>query len=420
LEANYQTNKSQNKPTNSSISNNKTDTANTNANDSETITPQQASNESNSCPSILEKLILYPSESHQISNLDLYESNNCNNSSYAASNAIAHDDVQHQSDLKNNVKDNKNSRTIVTNELTKTIEVYFNNNVNPSNNTGENQNVDVSNFNPLSNSEEVSKEESTENPTKFQFNTEEDPLRSLDKKPMNYDENLMMIDDDCAILPDDFSNNNNNKKLPLNENAISSSSTQMQGTTKNNSKTSLSSSLKSCFKINVEQLKAGLTTNTSKITSNLSNKETKDLTLIQLYLALNKPNIIRLKYDWILTHSNPSTSFASKQVSSAPNLADEAGSQTSLLTLHSSQNQQQRFYIETLANVGASFLNELLAKNNSNSNTNSNANLFVIPTALPHNNGAANSNLPSNGISKAANASSVSFIHLKINFYSMF
>ena len=411
MEANYQTNKSQNKPTNSNSSNNtKTDTANTttNANDSETITPQQASNEPNSCPSILEKLILYPSESHQISNLDLYESNNC---SYAASNAIAHDDVQHQSDIvKNNAKDNKNSRTIVTNELTKTIEVYFNNNVNQSNNTGENQNVDVSNFNPLSNSEEVSKEESTENPTKFQFNTEEeeeDPLRSLDKKPMNYDENLMMIDDDCAILPDDFSNNNNNKKLPLTENAISSSSTQMQGTAKNNSKTSLSSSLKSCFKINVEQLKAGLTTNTSKITSNLSNKETKDLTLIQLYLALNKPNIIRLKYDWILTHSNPSTSFVSK-VPSAPNLADEAGSQTSLLTLHSSQNQQQRFYIETLANVGASFLNELLAKNNSNSNPNSNANLFVIPTALPHNNGVANANLPSNGISKAANASSVS------------
>jgi hypothetical protein len=393
LEANHQTARSQNKPTNN---NNKTDvnTISTN-NATESATSQQSSklNESNSAPSILEKLILYPSEFHQISNLDLYESN----SSHASSNTATHDDAQHHLDLKNNLKDSKNSRTIVTNDSTKTIEVYLNN----KNTNGEKQAISSSNF-PSVNSEEISAELS-ESPNKFSFSNEEYPTKLIEKKHMNYDENLMMIDDDCAILPDDFTSNN--KNLPTT--GMANSTIQSIGTSKNQPKTSLSSTLKSCFKINVEQLKAGLTTNTSKITSNLSNRETKDLTLIQLYLALNKPNVIRLKYDWILTHSNPSISVG--KVSSVTNLANDIESQTSVLTLHSSQNQQQRFYIETLANVGASFLNDLQAKNNS---FNSNNNVFLVPTVLPHSNGVSNTKVPSNGIPKAANASTVSFTQL--------
>lgn len=97
-----------------------------------------------------------------------------------------------------------------------------------------------------------------------------------------------------------------------------------------------------CYQLTAEQLRAGVTasscslTTTTTTSSQSNSKESKDLTFIQLYLALNKPKVISLKYDWL--SSVGANSFKS---------------------LASIQNQQQRFYIDTLASVASSYLNEL-------------------------------------------------------------
>jgi hypothetical protein len=318
--------------------------------------------------SILEKLILYPSESHQISNLDLYEEANNSTSLQKSSNNLIPEELQQQLDNSFTKEVNKNVES--SQEITSTPGLV------------------------------VTEEAMSSTPQSTY----------VDKSHLNY-ENLMTIDDknECyidenAILPDNVVNKS--KKKPSESASGSAPATVPLLTLSNNhqpskpqSSSSLSLSLRACFKLNVEQLKAGLTAKTSKITSNLesSQEETKDLTLIQLYLALNKPSVIRLKYDWILTHSTKNKPTDLDRAECATTIATSS----SLSTLASSQNQQQRFYIETLANVGASFLNDIQSKNNPNSN------IFVQPqaTSQPYNNNNINySNLPYNGISKATDS----------------
>ena len=305
----------------------------------------------------------------------------------------ASEDVLHQTDSKTAAKDTKKQPSITTNDLTKTVEVFLNKNgENQDENNQITQEVDL-HSDELAISSEVSN-------VGLPFPCDESSAKSREKSNLNYNENLMMIDDDCAILPDSITSTKiANKKSSTNDGSSALLILSKNQPKSNNSSAVLSASLKACFKINVEQLRAGLTTSTSKITSSLSNKETKDLSLIQLYLALNKPSVICLKYDWIITQSHSGCSNFAKPHPVA-NIADNAESNSSLFTLNSSQNQQQRFYIETLANVGASFLNDLHSKNSNAAS----ANVFVAPTALPCSNNVATSNLPLNGISKTAAA----------------
>lgn len=162
--------------------------------------------------------------------------------------------------------------------------------------------------------------------------------------------------DDCAVNPDNFN--------------IGSKQTKSQ----NHSKLSNESKLQ----LKVDQIKSGLTVNNSFL--NVTNKEKKEINFLQLYLALNKPSTLKLKYDWIIGFNNNSSDINAS--SSNSNLSNNAqlcsqsvsSSSTSAQTLASKQNQQQRFYIDTLASVAASFLNDMqkykqdIATNNNQSN----------------------------------------------------
>lgn len=103
---------------------------------------------------------------------------------------------------------------------------------------------------------------------------------------------------------------------------------------------------KSNFEINIDQIRSGLTSKNCFVDSN--EKDKKEITFSQLYLALNKPSFLKFKYDWILhkedsVQNNPSNSSSHEALPS---------------NLTNKQNTQQRFYIDTLASVAASFLKE--------------------------------------------------------------
>ena len=104
--------------------------------------------------------------------------------------------------------------------------------------------------------------------------------------------------------------------------------------------------------VSSEQLRAGLTTANAR-TLACSSKEAKDLTFVHFYSLLKKPVAIHLRYDWVAPPA--STSLV--------NNAGGTASMSPVSMLHTacsfSQNQRQRFYIETLASVAASFLNDM-------------------------------------------------------------
>ena len=122
---------------------------------------------------------------------------------------------------------------------------------------------------------------------------------------------------------------NNNKKL---------NATEKGGKMINNNKkitTTKSNIYRTQF--NIDQLKAGLT-----------NKS--DLTFIQLYLALNKPTLIKLKYEW--QPIKQQTSIDAIQASTANiELIDK-----------------QRFYLQVLAKVAESYLSEMKFQHNESLN----------------------------------------------------
>ena len=179
-------------------------------------------------------------------------------------------------------------------------------------------------------------------------------------KKSNLVEDDIMMMDDCAIIPDSFPTNN-----PIQN--------------KNNINNKKSNDNKIRFKLQADQLRSGLTASNTFLssTSNIQPIASKELSIIQLYLALNKPNIIKLKYDWIIINKNSTNS----ELTNSGN-ANYYSSQNS-------QNQQQRFYIDTLASVALSFLNELNQKtiaqtaSNTPSNSNNNINQVLKSTNNP-------------------------------------
>lgn len=107
----------------------------------------------------------------------------------------------------------------------------------------------------------------------------------------------------------------------------------------------------------MDQLRAGLTATNTKIIPDFANtKQLKDLTFGELYLSFNKPEIICLKYDWV-NISNSSNNISSCSSSSIV---------PSTCSLDFNKNQRQRFYIDTLASVAASFLKDIQASKHHN------------------------------------------------------
>ncbi len=215
---------------------------------------------------IFEKLILFPNETHQLSNIDLIEATNMS------------------------------SMNLMDDQLIETN--YF-----------------ISNNNATNTVEIVNNQEPEE---------QEQPMSNL--KRMSQDDEPMLVDE-CAN--------------------VATSGKQTNSSSKKNAQQKQPRVL---FQLNVEQLKSGLTAFSSNISST-SNKETKDLTMLQLYLAFNKPQIIKLKYDWVLVNKSNSGQFTYNSFAQ-------------------NHNRQQRFYLDSLASVANSFLNDLQkAKNESVAST---------------------------------------------------
>lgn len=103
---------------------------------------------------------------------------------------------------------------------------------------------------------------------------------------------------------------------------------------------------KSDSELNIGQIRSGFTSKNCFL--NLNGKDKKEINFSQLYLALNKPSTVKFKYDWIIEKEEL------EQIQSA-NSSSHATLPSILLN---KQNMQQRFYIDTLASVAASFLKE--------------------------------------------------------------
>jgi hypothetical protein len=203
--------------------------------------------------------------------------------------------------------------------------------------------------------------------------------------------------DDCAIIPDEFTYRNAAKQ-PTTDN--SKKQTVTASTTTGNEKiTSNDKSPTSLLKqsgvktveLTVDQLKSGFTA-ASTLYATGGGVDKKELTFVELYQSLNKLQptsalstpVIKFKYDWIVTLPNdPQSAFTNATSNVSPNqpinmfsyfysqhnplalnnnnnnASVSSSSAASLFTLSSFHSQQQRFYIDTLASVAASFLNDL-------------------------------------------------------------
>ena len=104
--------------------------------------------------------------------------------------------------------------------------------------------------------------------------------------------------------------------------------------------------------VSLEQLRSGLTAASARTLAS-SSKECKDLTFVHLYSALKKPDAIHLRYDWVAPPASISL------VNNAGGTASMSPVSMQHTACSFSQNQRQRFYIETLASVAASFLNDM-------------------------------------------------------------
>lgn len=155
-------------------------------------------------------------------------------------------------------------------------------------------------------------------------------------KFIDNEDETMMIDDYALIAA-----KNNQKKSAIQQNT--SNQTAKNKTNRN------------YYQLSSKQLRSGLTSNTSQLSSNSTN-ENKDLTFVQLYLVLNKPDVIKFEYDWISSTSLRQPVLISSNVTNT----ESVFSSSSLLY---NQNQRQRFYIDTLASVATSFLKDLQNSN---------------------------------------------------------
>jgi hypothetical protein len=197
--------------------------------------------------------------------------------------------------------------------------------------------------------------------------------------------------DECAIIPDDFTDRTSLTAKPaIDSKKIATSNENIKSNDKSPSNQSKRPTVQT-IELTIDQLKSGFTANSTLYQA--SNDEKKEVTFLELYQALNKQptpsNLLKLKYDWIVTLPNdpvgPNTSvnnispnqpinmfsyFYSQHNNNMANQApsNNSSSSSSLFTLSSFHNQQQRFYIDTLASVAASFLNDLQKPKNTNEN----------------------------------------------------
>ena len=106
------------------------------------------------------------------------------------------------------------------------------------------------------------------------------------------------------------------------------------------------------YQFEANTLRAGLTSLNSKIPTD---KNTfTELSFTELYLALDKPEKIHFKYEW--------GSLDNSKQSHIKSICSNSASYESPLissSLDLNKNQRQRFYIDTLASVAASFLKDI-------------------------------------------------------------
>ena len=180
-----------------------------------------------------------------------------------------------------------------------------------------------------------------------------------------FDEQKETIENSKANCNDLFIQDNDDETMMIDDYAlIAAKNIQKKSTNQSNQQqtTSTSSSAKknrNFFQLSAQQLRSGLTVNTSQLTSSLT-KEHRDLTFIQIYLALNKPDVIRFEYDWIASIKQP--------IMIASNETNTQAVFSASSSLIYNQNQRQRFYIDTLASVAASFLKDLQNNNTKTAN----------------------------------------------------
>lgn len=117
-----------------------------------------------------------------------------------------------------------------------------------------------------------------------------------------------------------------------------------------------------------DQLRAGLNVSNLKIVPDT--KDFKDLTFAELYLALDKPEKIGFKYDWISASRKPNRSYINTNLKSQIAAGSTNSISPSFGSFDFSKIQRQRFYIETLASVASSFLNSIQTAKQASSHSN--------------------------------------------------
>ena len=261
-----------------------------------------------------QQFILYPDESHNLSNLEI-ESN-----IYLATSISNQND---QNDDENNIDQTNQQITTIT-----------------SSNNEQNISTTIQSI-------KIRLKSSDENENQKQNKKVNEPAQQQ-KMPLNNLNDSHIDEDDAGILtslssteeeiepqqqqqppqPQPAKQQSTSKKLNLLK--------SVNNNNNNNKKITQSNIYRTQF--NIEQLKSGLTVKS-------------DVTFIQLFLALNKPNIIKLKYEWQQKQSAIKPSSDPSQTITNIELIDN-----------------QRFYLQVLAKVAESYLSEIKIQNSENSN----------------------------------------------------
>ncbi len=246
-----------------------------------------------------QQFILYPDESHDLSNLEI-ESNIYLATTSSSLNPNADDlDDQQQSNQTSSIG-NQIITTSSTNE--------------------QNISTTISTI-------KIRLKSSDENEnTQKQFKKSLTEQQQQQQQPL-VTQQINLNDSQIQILDDDDGNLTSTEEeldIPKIQTTIAKKLNLEKAKPQNNKKQIITQSNVYRTQFNIEQFKAGLT-----------NKS--EITFIQLYLALNKPTVIKLKYEW----QHIKTKLVNNE------------------TTNVEQIDKQRFYIQILAKVAESYLSEM-------------------------------------------------------------
>lgn len=179
------------------------------------------------------------------------------------------------------------------------------------------------------------------------------PMKPLVNRT-NMIEQTMLMNDETMMI-DDFA-------------LIATKANQKYCTGAEASETSATADGKPSTVLLADQLRAGLNASNLKIVPDT--KDFKDLTFAELYLALDKPEKISFKYDWISASRKPNRNCINTNLKSQIAAGSTNSISPSFGSFDFSKIQRQRFYIETLASVASSFLNSIQTAKQASSQSN--------------------------------------------------